>query len=161
MVISSARCFSAAVGRIIKGYPRGCQRTLAEKIRISPQYINDMIAGRKLWPDEHKDSIAQSLGFSVSELLQIGQIIIETGQFFPYIKDVAALTPHSEDRADWIMRRAGRDEGLGDVRFLVSAAVKLWAYGLIEPYLAGKETDAELYERTRLICRRIMNKDNR
>lgn len=159
MVVSSSRCFSAAVERIIRNHPHGFQRDLAKRIKISPQYLNDLVAGRKLWPDEHKDRVANLLGASVSELLQIGQVLIDTGQFFPYIHDVAALIPQSEDRAEWIMKRAGHDEGVGDVRFLVPAAVKIWGYGLIEPYMAGKETDADLYERTRAICRRILRKE--
>lgn len=36
------------------------------------------------------------------------------------------------------MKRAGHDEGVEDVRFLIPGAVKVWAYGLIDPYLAGE-----------------------
>lgn len=158
MVISSSQCFSAAVERLIRGQPHGFQKSFAKKIRISPQYLSDLLAGRKFWPDEHKDRAAQTLGHSVSDLLQIGQIVMESGQFFPYIREVSALTPNSEERAEWIMKRAARDEGIGDVRCFAIAAVKIWNPSMLV-YLNGKETDADLYEQTRAVSRRILRKE--
>ena len=38
--------------------------------------------------------------------------------YYPYVREVRTLPPNSEELAEWILKRAGRDAGCGDVRLL-------------------------------------------
>lgn len=158
MVSSTAQNFSAAMKRIVKSMPYGSQTEIAEKLGVSRQYLTDLLSGRKRWTDELKDKASHALGTPVQDLLAIGEILIESGQYFPYVREVRPLAPNSPERAEWIMKRAGRDAGLGDVRFLSVSAVQIWCSNMINQYLKGKETDADLYESALTCCKKILKK---
>ena len=158
MVSSTAANFAAAMKRIVKAMPYGSQSEIAEKLGVSRQYLNDLLSGRKRWTDDLKDRAANALGTPVQDLLAIGEILIESGQYFPYVREVRTLPPNSVERAEWIMKRAGRDAGLGDVRFLSVSAVQIWCSSVINPYLKGKESDADLYESMLTCCKKILKK---
>lgn len=103
MVTSTAANFTAAMARIVKTQPYGSQTEIAEKLGVSRQYLNDLLQGRKRWTDDLKDRAANALGSTVQDLLLIGETICETGQYFPYVREVRNLPPNSEQRAEWIM----------------------------------------------------------
>lgn len=103
MVTSTAANFTAAMARIVKTQPYGSQTEIAEKLGVSRQYLNDLLSGRKRWTDDLKDRAANALGSTVQDLLLIGETICETGQYFPYVREVRNLPPNSEQRAEWIM----------------------------------------------------------
>lgn len=103
MVTSTAANFTAAMARIVKTQPYGSQTEIAEKLGVSRQYLNDLLSGRKRWTDDLKDRAANALGSTVQDLLLIGETICETGQYFPYVREVRNLPPNSEQRAEWII----------------------------------------------------------
>ena len=147
MAIGTAQYFNAAVKRIIDEKPHGYQSKFAKTLNMSASYLNDILKGRKFWQDEDKDKVAAFLEMTVADLLIIGQAFLETGEFFPYIRQVSALPEHSEDRAQWIISQTGKDAGFTDVRFFSVAAVKIWDPEILEKYLKSEESDSSLYER--------------
>jgi hypothetical protein len=152
--------FSAAVSQILAREGHGAQTALAKRAKISVSYLNDLLAGRKpYWPDKIKERVAQVVGFSVSELLDIGETYVRDGVYWPHGKDVHGAPAFTAERTARIMQLAARDAGISmeSVLFTASTVEMMLPQVLVE-YKARALTDAKLYGQLFTFCAAICKK---
>lgn len=65
--------FRLAVKELLRQKPWITQKTLANKIGVSPANFNDFLQGRRSYPDDKRERIAFELGTSYLDLLQYGK----------------------------------------------------------------------------------------
>lgn len=114
-------CFNAALKQLLKSEGRGGQTDLAMRLGVTKPYLNNLLSGRKArWPDHLKEAAASVFGYSVAELLILGEAFLQTGIWFPYARKLMHLSPKSIERAVAIFRAAAEDVGLGMTQILFS-----------------------------------------
>lgn len=156
----TTKYFSAAVSQILEHEGHGAQANLARRARVSASYLNDLLVGRKAyWPDPVKERVAQVCGFSVGELLDIGEQYVKEGVFWPHMKKVLDTAAHSAERLARIYQLAAIDVGLHSEHMLFTAAtLPLMFPAMTEEYLSGRLSDAKSYHQALLFCRSIVSK---
>lgn len=154
----TTKYFSAAVAQIISRSGHGAQSSLARQAHVSISYLNDLLAGRKqYWPDAVKERIAQVCGYSVAELLEIGEHYVLEGLFWPHGRKVTHTAARSMDRMARIYQLACDDAGLKKCNILFTPeTVPLIAIKLSAAYRAGSLSDARLYSEALEFCRSIL-----
>jgi len=73
----------AAFKKEIKKRPRGFQKELAKRLHKTAVHINDILGQRKGASLELQEKIAQDLGYSYKEMIEIGKQILEEANFQP------------------------------------------------------------------------------
>lgn len=149
--------FSAAVSALLEQSGHGAQADLARRARVSASYLNDLLSGRKAyWPDPIKERVAAVCGYSVSELLDIGEHYIKDGVFWPHGRHVSDTAARSVERMAKIYQLAARDAGIGCGHILfTSSALPCIFEGLANEYRAGSVSDAKLYSDAIQFCRSV------
>ncbi len=152
--------FSAAVSQILARAGHGSQTALAKRAKISASYLNDLLSGRKpYWPDRIKERVAHVVGFSVSELLEIGETYVRDGVFWPHAKEVHGTSAFTAERMARIMQLAARDAGLAMESVLFTAStVEMMFPQVLAEYKARALTDAKLYGQLFTFCAAICKK---
>lgn len=152
--------FSAAVNQILAREKHGGQANLARRARVSTSYLNDLLAGRKpYWPDPIKERIAHVCGFSVSEMLEIGEQYVKEGVFWPHGKQLVHTAARSADRMAKIWQLAAADVGIGMGQIVFTAAtMPVILPQVYDEYKNGNYSDAKMYDRAIAFCTAILNK---
>lgn len=144
---SLGKMFSAAVKQLVLREGRGGQNNLAERLGVKKAHVSNMLAGRGNWPDHLKEKVAQTYGYSVAELLLMGEQFLQTGLWFPHVRRVMHLPPQSMERLEAIIRMAAEDVGFGLPHVLFSShTIPHIFHSLHSDYLAGKISDAAAYD---------------
>ena len=143
--VSSAAAFAAALKQTLKRMPRGSQAQLAEATHVSRQQLNDIINGRSLAKDDLKDRLAHRVGSTVPDLILAGIEYLQTGVYFPYLREIAHLQPHSFDRAAWIYRAVAEEKHLGHTYQYIPAAMEACQYPGVKEYVAKTINDGDIY----------------
>ena len=157
---TTTRYFSEAVRQLLEQSGHGAQSALAKRCGMSVSYLNDLLSGRKpYWPDPIKERVAEAFGYSVAELLEIGEHFVNDSVFWPHAKRVQDTAAKSIERMSRIYQLAAKDTGLnlGHVLFAVEAIVNMFPKGAAE-YQAGSVSDARLYHEALNFCRVALGK---
>lgn len=137
--------FAASVRQLVQKEGRGGQNVLAERIGIKKAHLSNMLAGRSAWPDHIKERVAHIYGYSVAELLLLGEQYLQTGIWFPHVRAVINLLPSSPERLEAIIRLAAEDVGYGHVLFSQLTIPHIF-HSVYADYTAGKISDAAAYD---------------
>lgn len=158
----TTKYFSAAVAQILTRSGHGAQSSLARRARVSVSYLNDLLAGRKqYWPDAVKERIAAVCGYSVAELLEIGEHYVTEGVFWPHARKVTDTAARSMDRMARIFQLACDDVGLHACNILFTTeTVPLMHVKYAEAFRAGSLSDARLYTLALSFCRTITGSES-
>ena len=152
---SSAEVFAAAASEWIKRLGRGGKSRIALELGISPQYLTDILRGRRAWTDNLRDRLSGLTGIPVYEIYRIGEHFLETGVWLPYEHQIRHTLPHSLERAEGLYKLAAKECKLSPVPFFSAQALPVWEAPGIKAYLDGKIDDHELFESAKDLCTRI------
>lgn len=153
----TTRYFGAAVQQLLLRTGRGAQSDLARRAHISPSYLSDLLSGRKtFWPDNIKDRIAGIFGYTVSEMLDIGEHFLTYGVFWPHGRKVIDTAAKSPERMARIYQLAARDLKFKSEQILFSANTAPVMFPQVaSEYFSGSIPDAQLYHIALSFCRSI------
>jgi len=151
-----AEMFSAAIKQLLKREGRGGQVVLAERLGIKKAHLSNLLAGRSGWPDSMKERVAHIYGYSVAELLLLGEQLLQTGVWFPHVRAVQQYAPRSMERLEAIIRLAAADKGIGLTNMLFSAKTIPHIFpSTTEDYTSGRIQDSEVYDNILGVCEKI------
>ena len=156
----TTKYFSAAVSQILEHEGHGAQANLARRARVSASYLNDLLSGRKAyWPDPVKERVAQVCGFSVGELLDIGEHYVNEGVFWPHMTKVLDTAAGGIERMARVMQLAAKDAGLKmeTVLFTPKTVEAMWPQ-VSRGYTSNALSDAKLYSQSLSFCKSICGK---
>lgn len=120
-------------------------------------YLNNLLSGRKAsWPDNLKEKVSRIYGYSVAELLLLGEAYLRTGIWFPHAHKLVHLAPRSLERAEAIYRAAAEDVGIGMSHVVFSRdTITLITPRQVKEYQEGTMSDAALYDFAHGLCIKI------
>jgi transcriptional regulator with XRE-family HTH domain len=160
--IGTAKAFAVAARYMVHQGAHGTQAELARQLGVGRAYLNDLLQGRKDWPLEHMDRFAELFDLTVPEVVMMGAEAARSGHWFPHPREVQGLLPRSIERAWAIFKLAAADMNLSHVASIFN--IGMIQHGqLVQSYLGGSLSDAELYEgiigKLRLLLERYLTKE--
>ena len=145
--LSTTRYFSAAVLAFLAARGYGSQRKLAHDAGMNEQQLSDLLNRKPSWPDNIKERVAKVLGYTVGELLVMGENLVKSGIFWPHERKVIECKPMSAERFVKILQLAANDVGISED---AQVFIENWT-----AYSMGELSDAQVYNNAVLFCSKV------